>query len=106
MNYWGKGKSTKPFYPEDEAWETNKQLKIKLGYDINQDCSFWMTFEDWLTCFNTLYYCRVFPPSWSQYCIPGAWLGLFSGGGIFIAFIYSIIKSQNDKKEFYFATLF
>jgi len=90
MNYWGKGKWTKSFSPDDEAWETNKQLKIKLGYDVNQDYSFWMTFEDWLTNFNTLYYCRIFPQSWSQYCIPGAWSGLFSGGGIFLLFFSHI----------------
>ena len=81
MNYWGRGKWTKAFCPDDEAWETNKQLKHKLGYDVNQDFSFWMTFEDWLTNFNTLYYCRIFPSNWSQFCIPGEWKGLYSGGG-------------------------
>ena len=88
MNYWGKGKWTKLFSPDDDSWETNKQLKIKLGYDVNHDFSFWMCFDDWLTHFNTLYYCRIFPQSWSQYSTPGAWLGLFSGGGIIINFIF------------------
>lgn len=81
MNYWGKGKSNKQFSPDCPLWEANKQLKIKLDYDVNHDFSFWMCFEEWVESFNTLYYCRMFPPSWSQYCIPGAWSGLNSGGG-------------------------
>lgn len=39
-----------------------------------------MTFEDWLVNFNSLYYCRIFPSTWSQYCIAGNWQGMTSGG--------------------------
>ncbi len=79
-NYWNRGKWSKEFGPDDENWETNKGLKEKLDYEITADGTFWMRFEDWLINFNTLYYCRIFPESWSQFCIPGCWTGITSGG--------------------------
>ena len=39
-----------------------------------------MQFEDWVSNFNTLYYCRIYPQNWSQYCITGGWDGIYSGG--------------------------
>jgi hypothetical protein len=39
-----------------------------------------MTFDDWMTHFNTLYYCRLFSNSWSQYCLTGEWIDTTSGG--------------------------
>ncbi len=80
VNYWNRGKWNKDFGPDDEAWETNKGLKEKLEYEVVTDGTFWMRFEDWLLQFNTLYYCRIFPESWSQFCIAGTWNGLTSGG--------------------------
>ena len=81
VNHWNKGKSTFTFHPEDDIWETNKSLKEKLNYEIHlTDGTFWISFEDWLTRFNQIYYCRIFPESWSQYCVPGAWSGMTSGG--------------------------
>lgn len=80
VNYWNRGKWNKAFGPDDEAWETNKSLKEKLEYEVAPDGTFWMTFEDWLVNFNTMYYCRIFPQTWSQYCIPGEWTSLTSGG--------------------------
>jgi hypothetical protein len=80
VNYWNRGKWNKDFGPDDEAWETNKGLKEKLEYEVVTDGTFWMRFEDWLQQFNTLYYCRIFPDNWSQFCIPGQWVGISSGG--------------------------
>jgi hypothetical protein len=80
VNYWNKAKWSKEFGPDDEQWETNKALKDKLEYDVLGDGTFWMKFEDWLQQFNTVYYCRIFPENWSQYCIPGNWSGITSGG--------------------------
>lgn len=91
---WDKGKWSKAFSPEDETWETNKGLKEKLGYDSITDGTFWMTFEDWLQHFDTLYYCRIFPQNWSQFCIPGLWNGNTSGGAP-----YSITKDYENKKD-------
>lgn len=84
MNYWIRGKWNKAFSPDDEAWETNKGLKEKLEYEVAPDGTFWMTFEDWLANFNTVYYCRLFPNSWSQYCIANSWSGNTSGGGKYL----------------------
>ena len=39
-----------------------------------------MQFDDWVSNFNTLYYCRIYPQTWSQYCISGGWEGIYSGG--------------------------
>jgi hypothetical protein len=39
-----------------------------------------MQFDDWVTNFNSLYYCRIYPQNWSQYCIAGGWEGIYSGG--------------------------
>jgi hypothetical protein len=81
VNHWNRGKSTFLFHPEDDIWETNKSLKEKLNYEIHlTDGTFWISFDDWLTRFNHIYYCRIFPDTWSQYCIPGAWTGMTSGG--------------------------
>lgn len=84
INYWNRGKWNRAFGPEDEAWETNKGLKEKLEYEVAPDGTFWMLYEDWLKEFNTLYYCRLFPHTWSQYSLPGMWTGMTSGGGISI----------------------
>ena len=80
VNYWNKGKWNKAFGPEDEQWETIKGLKEKLGYENTSDGTFWRQFDDWVSNFNTLYYCRIYPQNWSQYCISGAWEGIYSGG--------------------------
>ncbi len=80
INYWNRGKWNKQFGQEDEAWETNKALKAKLDYEAVLDATFWMTFDDWMTHFNTLYYCRLFSNSWSQYCLTGEWIDSTSGG--------------------------
>ena len=79
-NSWGKGKFTGSFGPEDEAWETNKGMKEKLGYENQTDGTFWIPLNEWYNHFNTVYYCRIFPSTWSQFCIPGSWMGLLSGG--------------------------
>lgn len=80
INYWNRGKWNKQFGQEDEAWETNKALKAKLDYEAVLDATFWMTFDDWMSHFNTLYYCRLFSNSWSQYCLTGEWIDTTSGG--------------------------
>ena len=81
VNHWNKGKSSFNFGPEDDIWETNKSLKEKLNYEIHlTDGTFWISYDDWLTRFNQVFYCRIFPNTWSQYCIPGAWSGMSSGG--------------------------
>ena len=51
-----------------------------MDYEAVLDATFWMTFDDWMTHFNTLYYCRLFSNSWSQYCLTGEWLDTTSGG--------------------------
>ncbi len=55
-------------------------MKAKLDYEAVLDATFWMTFDDWMTHFNTLYYCRLFSNSWSQYCLTGEWIDTTSGG--------------------------
>jgi hypothetical protein len=94
INYWNRGKWNKQFGQEDETWETNKALKAKLEYEAVLDLTFWMTFDDWMSHFNTLYYCRIFPPSWSQYCLNGEWVDISSGGA---PFKQSILKTDLSK---------
>ena len=81
VNYWPKGKWTSSYSVEDETWEANKALAERLNYQVSQsDGTFWMSFDDWLTYFNRIYYCRIFPETWSQMVIPGKWTALTSGG--------------------------
>lgn len=79
-NSWGKGKWSGSYGPEDENWETNKGLKEKLGYENQADGTFWMLFNEFLDKFENIYYCRIYPQSWHQFCIPGKWNNLTSGG--------------------------
>ena len=53
---------------EDETWEANKALAERLDYQVG---TFWMSFDYWLTYFNRMYYCRIFPKEWNQMVIPG-----------------------------------
>ena len=81
VNYWPKGKWTSSYSVEDETWEANKALAERLDYQVSQsDGTFWMSFDDWLTYFNRIYYCRIFPEQWSQMVIPGKWTAITSGG--------------------------
>ena len=81
VNYWPKGKWTGTYSVEDETWEANKALAERLNYQVSQsDGTFWMDFDDWLTYFNRVYYCRIFPESWAQFVIPGKWTSITSGG--------------------------
>ena len=80
-NHWEKGKFTHPYGPEDETWEANKKLTEKLGYTVSTtDGTFWMLFDEFLSSFNTIYYCRIFPESWANYLIAGRWANETSGG--------------------------
>ena len=79
-NSWGRGKWSGNYGPEDENWETNKGLKEKLGYENQADGTFWMLFNEFLDKFDNIYYCRIYPQSWYQFCIPGKWNSFTSGG--------------------------
>ena len=81
VNYWPKGKWTGSYSVEDETWEANKALAERLNYQVSQsDGTFWMSFDDWISHFNRVYYCRIFPENWSQFCIEGKWTSVSSGG--------------------------
>ena len=81
VNHWPKGKWTGPYSVEDETWEANKALAERLNYQVSQsDGTFWMSFDDWVTYFNRIYYCRIFPENWSQFVIAGKWTDITSGG--------------------------
>ena len=95
-NSWGKGKWSGLYNPEDENWETNKGLKEKLGYENQNDGTFWMLYEQWLQHFDTVYSCRIYPPNWYQFCIPGGWMGLTSGGA---PLNYLDDQSKENQKE-------
>ena len=80
-NHWDKGKFSRSYGPDDEIWESNKKLKEKLNYTVSTtDGTFWMSFDEFITTFNTIYYCRIFPESWANYTIAGKWIGESSGG--------------------------
>ena len=80
-NHWNKGKFQYKYGPDDEIWEVNKKLTEKLEYTVSTtDGTFWMSFDDFIITYNTLYYCRIFPEEWANYVIPGIWTGESSGG--------------------------
>ena len=80
-NHWDKGKFSRSYGPDDEIWESNKKLKEKLKYNVSTtDGTFWMSFDEFITTFNTIYYCRIFPETWANYTIAGKWQGEKSGG--------------------------
>ena len=80
-NHWDKGKFSRSYGPDDEVWESNKKLKEKLKYNVSTtDGTFWMSFDEFITTFNTIYYCRIFPETWANYTIAGKWEGEKSGG--------------------------
>ena len=80
-NHWDKGKFSRSYGPDDEVWESNKKLKEKLKYNVSTtDGTFWMSFDEFITTFNTIYYCRIFPETWANYTIAGKWQGEKSGG--------------------------
>ena len=39
-----------------------------------------MSFDEFITTFNTIYYCRIIPDTWANYTIAGKWVGEQSGG--------------------------
>lgn len=80
-NHWDKGKFTHAYGPEDETWEANKALTEKLKYTVSTtDGTFWMLFDEFITSFTTIYYCRIFPETWANYTISGHWANQSSGG--------------------------
>ena len=80
-NHWDKGKFSRSYGPDDEVWESNKKLKEKLKYNVSTtDGTFWMSFDEFITTFNTIYYCRIIPDTWANYIIAGKWVGEQSGG--------------------------
>ena len=81
-NHWDKGKFSRSYGPDDEVWESNKKLKEKFKYNVSTtDGTFWMSFDEFITTFNTIYYCRIIPETWANYTIAGKWQGEKSGGG-------------------------
>jgi hypothetical protein len=73
-NPWGQGEWTGKFCDDDEAWDDNKGLKEKLNYQFKNDGNWWMEFKDFVSNYNKVYLCKIFPSTWSQYSINGEWL--------------------------------
>lgn len=102
VNYWPKGKWTGSYSVEDETWEANKALAERLNYQVSQsDGTFWMSFDDWISHFNRVYYCRIFPESWSQFCIEGKWTSVSSGGAPPKSLPWYPEKVHNQEKQNY-----
>mmetsp|Transcript_7872 Transcript_7872/g.15225 ORF Transcript_7872/g.15225 Transcript_7872/m.15225 type:complete len:1014 (-) Transcript_7872:50-3091(-) len=79
-NPWGKGEWKGTFADEEEEWDRHPGLKEKLNYQFGNDGTWWMTFSDWVTHYNKLYVCRIFPERWQKYSIDGRWEGKTAGG--------------------------
>lgn len=79
-NPWGKGEWKGTFADEEEEWDRHPGLKEKLNYQFGNDGTWWMTFSDWVTHYNKLYVCRIFPERWQKYSIDGRWDGKTAGG--------------------------
>jgi len=39
-----------------------------------------MRFEDWKANYNTVYVCKIFPGTWSQFSVASEWKGNTNGG--------------------------
>lgn len=79
-NPWGEGEWKGAFSDDDEEWDKHRGLKEKLGYEFENDGTWWMSFEDWKNNYNILFVCRIFPEKWQKYCIDGVWEEKTAGG--------------------------
>eukprot|EP00976_Prorocentrum_cordatum_P009918 198749-Prorocentrum_minimum.AAC.2 len=63
--------------------QENASLQTELEYEFVDDGTFWIEYGDFVREFNKLFVCRLFPPSWHQLTIKGAWVGKTAGGSPF-----------------------
>jgi hypothetical protein len=79
-NPWGQTEWKGAFADHDQMWNKYPDLKDKLGYEFGPDGTWWMRFDDWVTAFNQLYVCRLFPQHWQQHQITGVWHEMTAAG--------------------------
>eukprot|EP00873_Tetraselmis_striata_P036137 jgi/Tetstr1/456401/TSEL_043135.t1 len=58
----------------------NAGLAEELGYDFDDDGTFWISFWDFVASFNRVYVARLFPPSWHQLTLHSGWMDGTAGG--------------------------
>merc|ERR1719324_844905 len=79
-NPWGQTEWKGAFADHDQMWNKYPDLKDKLVYEFGPDGTWWMRFDDWVTAFNQLYVCRLFPQHWQQHQITGTWHEMTEAG--------------------------
>merc|ERR1719327_1088776 len=79
-NPWGESEWKGAFADHDQMWNKYPDLKDKLGYEFGPDGTWWMRFDDWVSAFNQLYVCRLFPQHWQQHQITGTWHEMTAAG--------------------------
>jgi len=81
-NPWGKKEWRGAWSDGSKEWSMpeNGGLQQELEYEFLDDGTFWMEYQDFTREFSKLYVCRLFPPSWHQLTIKGAWVGKTAGG--------------------------
>jgi len=85
-NPWGHGEFTGDWADESELWDENPDVLQAMQEDEfadftrKNDGTFWMLFGDFVTHYNKVYVCRIFPPTHNQYLIKGKWAGKSAAG--------------------------
>jgi hypothetical protein len=77
---WGESEWKGPFADHDQMWNKHPELREKLKYEFGPDGTWWMRFEDWVSQYNKLHVCRLFPQHYQQHCITGEWCDLTAAG--------------------------
>eukprot|EP00746_Dinoflagellata_sp_MGD_P167497 gnl/MRDRNA2_/MRDRNA2_98175_c0_seq1.p1 gnl/MRDRNA2_/MRDRNA2_98175_c0~~gnl/MRDRNA2_/MRDRNA2_98175_c0_seq1.p1 ORF type:complete len:1012 (+),score=238.22 gnl/MRDRNA2_/MRDRNA2_98175_c0_seq1:86-3121(+) len=79
-NPWGESEWKGAFADHDQMWNKHPELREKLKYEFGPDGTWWMRFEDWVSAYNKLHVCRLFPQHYQQHCISGVWFDLTAAG--------------------------
>ena len=102
-NPWGRGEWRGDWADSGTGaskWEDHPEVenvlqtdpKAEFGRDKN-DGTFWMVWEDFVTHYNKIYICRIFPPDkFQQYCIQAEWKGKEAAGS------HQLILDREDEE--------
>jgi len=78
-NPWGHGEWKGDWSDNWPGWKQYTRIRALLDFKPSDDGSFWICFEDFVTNFENVDVCHVFPEAWYGRRAPGTW-GLAPGG--------------------------
>eukprot|EP00753_Platysulcus_tardus_P000361 PLAT10367.1.p1 GENE.PLAT10367.1~~PLAT10367.1.p1 ORF type:complete len:723 (-),score=420.00 PLAT10367.1:102-2270(-) len=80
-NPWGMREWSGDWADGDVMWEDFPDTEAALGYVPENDGTFWMSFADFCSVFNTIYTCRLFDDDWCVQRREGGWAVDSTAGG-------------------------